>query len=98
MVTERVLIRAKRIATILLHVLTQLRTNIFSLIKKKVGDYQNLIQKQTSFPYGIKISMKKHENLKLDFTLIGILMSIEKIKFELNLKNLLVIHAFKWLK
>ena len=65
---------------------------------KNVGDSQNLIQKQTSFPYGIKISMKKHENSKLDFTLIGILRSIEKIKFELNLKNLLVIHAFKWLK
>ena len=42
--------------------------------------------------------MKKHENLRLDFTLIGILMSIEKIEFELNSKNLLVIHAFKWLK
>ena len=68
------------------------------LSPKNVGDSQNLIQKQTSFPYGIKISMKKHENLKLDFTLIGILRSIEKIKFELNLKNLLVIHAFKWLK
>ena len=65
---------------------------------KNVGDSQNLIQKQTSFPYGIKISMKKHENLTLDFTLIQISMNIEKTKFELNLKNLLVIHAFKWLK
>ena len=66
--------------------------------QKNVGDSQNLIQKQTSFPYGIKISMKKHENLRLDFTLIGISMRIEKIEFELNSKNLLVIHAFKWLK
>ena len=66
--------------------------------QKNVGDNQNLIRKQTSFLYGIKISMKKHENLRLDFTLIGILMSIEKIEFELNSKNLLVIHAFKWLK
>ena len=68
------------------------------LSPKNVGDSQNLIHKQTNFPYGIKISMKKHENLRLDFTLIGILMSIEKIEFELNSKNLLVIHASKWLK
>ena len=60
-----------------------------------MGDSQNLIQKQTSFPYGIKISMKKHENLTLDFTLIRILMSIQMVEvkrfsplFELRFKKI----------